>query len=83
MANARVGIKGISDDYFRKIILSGINPGAFSSWVWFYHYGKDGIQQMTQQIDAFKVATYPVSMLQGDSDKGQPNYLFDGTAKMV
>ena len=25
---------------------------------------------------------YPVYMIQGDSDQGQPNYLFDGTVKM-
>jgi hypothetical protein len=38
-ANSRTGPSGIPDKDFDEIILPGINPGAFTSWIWFYHYG--------------------------------------------
>jgi pimeloyl-ACP methyl ester carboxylesterase len=37
---------------------------------------------MEYQLDIFKNVDFPVYMLQGDSDLGQPNYLFDGSSKM-
>ena len=46
LTNSRTGLRGLTDDDFRSVILSGINNGAFTSWVWFYHYGKDGIQRI-------------------------------------
>jgi len=82
LSNSRIGPNGISDDLFRDIILSGIQPGMFTSWVLFYHYGKDAVSQMEEQLEAFRQSTYPVYMLQGKCDLGQPNYLFNGTARM-
>lgn len=40
------------------------------------------IAQMSEQIEAFRRAHYPVFVLQGREDKGQPIALFDGTATM-
>ena len=82
LSNARTGPKGVSDEVFNTIILPGVAPNMYSSWVYFYHFGKDLADQMSLQLNAFKQAKFPVFMLQGDSDKGQPNYLFDGTANI-
>ena len=38
--------------------------------------------QMELQLETFLRAEYPVTMLQGAMDKGQPRFLFDGTATM-
>ena len=37
---------------------------------------------MEFQRSSFLAVNYPVYMIQGDSDQGQPNYLFGGTVKM-
>lgn len=37
------------------------------------------VDQIAEQRKAFEIARYPVSILQGEIDRGQPLFLFDGT----
>jgi hypothetical protein len=53
---------------------------AHSCWVWLYHFGVDMITQMNQQLEILGAIDYPVSILQGKLDQGQPYRLFDGSA---
>jgi hypothetical protein len=69
-SNRRNG-KDIDSKEFEDVILSGSFPGAYTSWVYFYHRGRDMIQQMIYQINAFERARFPVYILQGQEDKGQ------------
>lgn len=72
----------ISEKDFQDIILSGLREKGLTAWVYFYNRGPDLTIQMATQIKTFQEAKYPVLMLQGRKDKGQPPELFDGTAKL-
>jgi hypothetical protein len=81
--NNRRNSQEIDDKEFEELILRGSAPGAYTSWVYFYNKGKDMMSQMDHQLNAFKNhAPFPVYILQGKEDKGQPISLFDGTAVM-
>lgn len=69
-SNKRVH-RPLSDEKFNEVIMTGLKSGGLTPWVYFYHYGRDMIQQMEYQIDVFQRIKYPVSMLQGYQDKGQ------------
>lgn len=59
-----------------------VAPDCFKPWIWGYHYGLLMAPQMELQLETFRKADYPVFMLQGALDKGQPRFLFDGSATM-
>ena len=61
----------IPDNVFRDVILSGLREKGLTAWVYFYNYGKDMCAQMSFQLEAFRRATYPVLIMQGNEDKGQ------------
>ena len=82
LSNKRTGSRGISDEDFVDKVLRGSRPGAFTPWINFYVYSPSMCEQMRFQRETFANATFPVYMLQGAQDKGQPMYLFDGTAAL-
>lgn len=82
LSNKRTGARPIDDDVFNEVILKQITPNCFKVWVWGYRWGFLMPQQMELQRAIFAAATYPVTMLQGKMDKGQPYRLFDGSATM-
>lgn len=61
----------ISETDFREIILTGLREKGLTAWIYFYNYGPDLANQMTNQINTFRKARYPVLMMQGKADKGQ------------
>ena len=61
----------ISEKVFQEVILSGLREKGLTAWVYFYNRGPDLTIQMATQIQTFKVAKYPVLMMQGKKDKGQ------------
>lgn len=72
----------ISDETYRDIISPGLRKGGLTAWVYFYNYGKDICSQMEFQRRVLGEAKFPVYILQGAKDLGQPMYLFDGTMSM-
>lgn len=71
----------LSDERFRDVLLTEVAPNCFKVWVWGYHYGLLMAPQIELQRNIFEAATYPVYMMQGMEDRGQPVSLFDGTMK--
>jgi hypothetical protein len=78
-SNKRIS-REISDDKFNEIILKQTSKQTGTPWVWSYYYGLSMPSQVELQRNIFTKYNRPIYMLQGTSDKGQPVYLFDGTA---
>lgn len=70
----------LEDDRFTDVIASEMVGSKFDAWLGMYTHSPPMPEHMKAQIELLAAYPFPVSMLQGALDRGQPRFLFDGTA---
>lgn len=70
----------VDDELFDKVVASELVNSKYDAWLGMYMHSPSMQEHMKMQKDLLAAYPFPVSMLQGALDKGQPRFLFDGTA---
>lgn len=73
-------VQPLDDDRFVDVVASEMVGSSYDAWLGMYEYSPPMPEHMKSQQELLAAYPFPVSMLQGARDRGQPRFLFDGTA---